>query len=237
MVRVVILSDTHNRHRQVQVPECDLLIHCGDSTERGTPAECFSFENWFLELPVKHKVYIAGNHDFMYQKVHVEKFREWNGTKMYYLEDSSVTIEGLKIYGTPWTPFFCDWAFNGLEERPPEGYSYRGGPGKCEPDRQHPLLSERYALIPDDTQVLICHGPPRIGELDLCPTGTNKPGLYGSSELLKRINQLDKLKLGCFGHFHSGYGVLRHHEKILVNAALMDESYTLCRQPIVIDLK
>jgi hypothetical protein len=29
-----------------------------------------------------------------------------------YLEDELVEIEGIRIYGSPWQPEFCDWAFN-----------------------------------------------------------------------------------------------------------------------------
>jgi len=62
-VRIVVLSDTHNHHDMVDVPDGDILIHCGDFTVKGTEQELRAFGAWASALPHKHKIFIAGNHD------------------------------------------------------------------------------------------------------------------------------------------------------------------------------
>ena len=112
-MRVVLVSDTHNRHAAIAVPDGDLLVHAGDATSRGTPQEVAAFNAWLLRLPHRHKVFIAGNHDFLFQQQPAQAralLAAVPGLK--YLEDEETTVEGLRIWGTPWQPWFYDWAFN-----------------------------------------------------------------------------------------------------------------------------
>ena len=136
-VRIVCISDTHTLHRQVTVPDGDVLIHAGDICNHGTRGEVKQFVSWLGELPHRHKIFIAGNHDWPFDK-HGRHAHHWikHGT---YLQDTAIMIEGLKFYGSPWQPEFCNWAFN-----LPRGKR----------------LEFVWSSIPDDTDVLITHTPP-----------------------------------------------------------------------------
>jgi Icc-related predicted phosphoesterase len=203
MVKIVAISDTHCQHDSITIPDCDILIHAGDSTYRGTVGEISDFFKWFQSLnQAKHKIYVPGNHDHLAHK-NTKLFNELIPSNVNVLIDRSIVLEGLKIHGSPWSPFFYDWSFNGLEERGYEGLGYEGGPGwNAKPDSEHPLLSEVFAKIEDDVNIVICHGPPRLGNLDRTPDGK----AVGSNELIKRLVNLKELKAGFYGHIHEGYG-------------------------------
>lgn len=233
-MKIGLISDTHNLHAQLAIPELDILIHAGDSTGHGKQHEVDSFETWFANLEqVRYKVFIAGNHDFYYQKKNVLPYKKQhqNGP-VFYLKDSGIEIEGLKIYGTPWTPFFHDWAFNGLEDRGDQGMGYEGGPGwNAKPDSDHLLLSEVYARVPDDTDILVCHSPPRLGRLDITLEGLE----VGSWELRKRIEQLN-LKAVVSGHIHEGYGSERLMDTMCYNVCSCNRRYEIANPVTVIEL-
>src|SRR5690554_4798574 len=110
-MKIVCISDTHNCNGEFDVPDGDLLIHAGDFTNNGSIVEVAAFMRWFGELPHRHKVLIAGNHDRLFEREpSLARSMVPDGT--IYLQDSSAEIEGLKIYGSPWQPRFFDWAFN-----------------------------------------------------------------------------------------------------------------------------
>lgn len=134
-IKIVIISDTHNCHDQLSIPDADILIHAGDMTEYGTLAEIEDFDNWLGTLPHRHKLVIAGNHE-----VCVQEEGGWflfhNAT---YLQDEAITIEGINFYGSPWQPAFFDMAFN-----LPRGEA----------------LAQKWQKIPANTDILITHSPP-----------------------------------------------------------------------------
>lgn len=111
-MRIVLISDTHELHDQVQVPDGDLLIHAGDFTMHGEFDQIVRFNKWMGSLPHKHKIVIAGNHDrtLELQPALAEPLL----TNVTYLRDRMVEVEGIKIYGSPWTPFFHSdyWRFH-----------------------------------------------------------------------------------------------------------------------------
>ena len=215
MPRIVCISDTHNCNEEIVVPDGDLLIHSGDAVTSGTLLEIERFFRWFEQLPHKQKVLIAGNHDWAYQ-LQPEMVRTLIPDSIIYLQDSSIEIGGLKIYGSPWQPRFFDWAFN----------LNRG-----------PEMAEKWAMIPEDIDVLITHGPPN-GILDLVPRkGWDEN--TGCEELRNRVEQIaafGRLKLHVFGHIHCGYGVHEEFGMKFVNASTCDEQYNPTNPPIVIDL-
>ena len=109
-MRLVCISDTHGYHPRVNVPEGDLLIHSGDFTRLDSYEELAEFDEWLEGQPHPFKVVVAGNHDWCFQKK-----PEWSRKMLrssIYLQDSEHTIGGLKFYGSPWQPEFCNWAFN-----------------------------------------------------------------------------------------------------------------------------
>ncbi len=190
------------------MPSGDVLIHAGDATIQGTIDEVFMFNEWFSNLPHKHKIFVAGNHDWLFETYN-RYAREMLSDQIIYLQDSFVKIEKLKIYGSPWQPRFFDWAFN----------VNRGAE-----------IAEKWKMIPPDTDILITHGPPH-GILDKTPRGDSA----GCEELRKRVEKV-KPKLHVFGHIHHAYGKTEKFGTIFVNASNCDESYEPNNLPIVVDL-
>lgn len=240
MTTIVAISDTHTLHRQLIIPKADILIHCGDITAKGEEETLVDFIYWLTELKqVTHKIFIAGNHDFCLQKnsnnqsVVAQVYSDAHKYNVRYLKDQELYIDGLCIYGTPWTPFFYDWAFNGLEERPNEGYGYPGGPGlDAQPDKDHPLLSNIYSAIPADTNILVAHTPPRLDGLDL----SSRYVKCGSYELMNRINQLKNLKLGLYGHIHESFGSTMKDGVLHANVCSLHRDYATIRQPVPFEI-
>ena len=65
--RIVCISDTHCA--EIDVPDGDILLHAGDLTYMGKPDELRVVMDWLSSLPHKHKIFIAGNHDFSFQLI------------------------------------------------------------------------------------------------------------------------------------------------------------------------
>jgi Icc-related predicted phosphoesterase len=217
-MKVVMISDTHMQHKALTMPEGDILIHAGDWTHRGEEILTIEFLKWFNAQNYKHKVFIAGNHDF-YPESHYMDFRMHLKTfapSCTYLEDQSVVIEGYKIHGSPVSPWFCDWAFNR---------------GRGDDIQQH------WDMIPDDTEILITHGP-ILGYGDKLSAYGSEPGKnIGCLNLLDTIDKrLKDLKLHVSGHIHEGAGTYNHGNIIVVNASVLDERYRLRNSPAVIEL-
>jgi Icc-related predicted phosphoesterase len=215
MPTIVFISDTHNYTEEIVVPDVDVLIQSGDATTIGSVQQLRAFNRWFAALPHKHKIFVAGNHDWLFEKDH-DLARRLLDPSIVYLQDSSAEIDGLRIYGSPWQPRFFDWAFN----------LNRG-----------PEMAEKWALIPDEIDILITHGPPH-GILDLVPRkGWDEK--TGCEELRKRVEQVanfGRLKLHVFGHIHCGYGVHEEFGVKFVNASTCDEQYNATQPPMVIDM-
>jgi len=205
--KIVTISDTHSLHNQVNIPDGDILLCAGDITNKGDLSDVTRFNYFLSGLPHKHKVSIAGNHDFCFEDGRKDHARK-DLSVCEYLCDEWVNVDGLKIYGSPWQPWFYDWAFN----------LQRGQE-----------LKEKWAMIPDDTDILITHGPP-MGILDY--TLMDKKNV-GCQDLLDRINEI-KPKLHLFGHIHEGYGTDKIGETLFVNASTCTLRYQPINKPIVI---
>jgi Icc-related predicted phosphoesterase len=209
MPKIVCLSDTHNCNEQIEVPDGDILIHAGDATIRGTQYEVEAFLSWFSSLPHRYKIFVAGNHDRLYETDNRFARLLTANFNIKYLQDSAVEIEKLKIYGSPWQPRFFDWAFN----------LQRGA-----------ALAEKWRMIPAGTDILITHGPP-FGILDLTPAGD----FAGCGELRKRVEEI-RPQAHIFGHIHDGYGTVEKFGVKFVNASNCDEDYEPTNPPVVFDL-
>jgi Icc-related predicted phosphoesterase len=205
-MKLVILADTHGMHRSVKVPDGDVLIHCGDITRHGRIKELEEIDEWFGSLPHKHKIFIAGNHDWCFEnKLSASYFH--NAT---YLHDSSVVIDGVTFYGSPWQPFFYDWAFN--------------------LPRNGPELEAAWNKIPVNTDVLITHGPPH-GILDL----TVRNDHTGCEKLIIAVERI-RPKVHCFGHIHCGYGKVKISDTWYINGSNCDEAYRPVQPAIEIEI-
>jgi len=205
-VRIVAIADTHALHRAISIPDGDILVHAGDITNTGALDDVADFNEYVGSLPHRHKIVIAGNHDFCFE-------RDPEGsaallTNCVYLQDEPVTIEGVVFYGSPWQPWFYDWAFN-LE---------RG-----------PAIREKWDLIPGDVDVLITHGPP-FGHGDETTRGER----VGCRDLLDAIERVQP-QLHVFGHIHEGAGTYRDGRTTFINASCCDRAYRPVNRPIVYD--
>ena len=207
-MEITFISDTHNYHNLMtsDLPGGPMIIHAGDVSSRGRYQEVQEFIDWFASLPYMHKIFIAGNHDFIFEKKNMLNIPD----NIYYLQDSGVTIEGIKIYGTPWQPWFYNWAFN----------LPRSGPG----------LASKWEAIPEDTDILITHGPP-FGILDKVARGGDH---VGCELLAERIREI-KPKICVFGHIHEGHGILEIEGTTYINASMLDQNYDYVNSPTIID--
>ena len=221
-IKIACISDTHNQHRNIEIPECDVLIHSGDFSYTGDFQSIWEINEWFGELKSSGKVgqivCVAGNHDWGFQKS-PNLFRPLM-TNCIYLQDEPLDFMGYKWYGSPRTPFFCSWAFN--EQRGEE-------------------IKKWWDRIPDSTQILITHGPP-MGILDEVDSGVVS-GVemgrehHGCEELRKRVDQLKDLKLHCFGHLHDNNGIYKDPSgKLFVNAAICSEQYEPIQPVRIVEL-
>jgi len=206
-MKITCLSDTHGRHEEVLVPEdTDLLLFAGDAGTWGTEKEMYAFNNWLGKQP-GHKIVIAGNHDRCFEGLRGESLF----TNATYLQDTFTGFDGLKIYGSPWQPEFCNWAFN----LPRDGEE----------------LKRKWDNITNDVDVLITHGPPQ-GTLDQFECRE----YVGDRLLRNRIAALPNLKLHVFGHIHSAYGHVYRNGVHSVNACICNEAYYPANQPITLEL-
>ena len=213
MKKICCISDLHGV--LVEVPDCDIVVIAGDVCPSYNHSIRFQqrwleedFNPWLEMLPCDKVVGIAGNNDWIFEK-EPDKVPELDWI---YLKDSKAIVEGIRFYGTPWTPFFCDWAFN---LRAP-----------CDE-------ACKYSIIPEDTEVLITHGPP-YGILDKVE-GEHKH--LGSKPLKKKINTLKNLKLSVFGHIHSAHGKDVKKDTIFINASVLDEQYENSYKPIIVEIE
>lgn len=208
-MKLVLISDTHGTHKTVQVPEGDVLIHAGDLSKRGEEGEVKEFLEWFSKQPHTYKVFVAGNHDWLFERRSAEYIKSLIPENIIYLNDSGVEINGVYIWGSPIQPTFYNWAFNR--------------------DRGEDI-KRHWDLIPEHTDVLITHGPP-YGILDKTIRGEH----VGCQDLMNTIHEIQP-KLHVFGHIHEGYGIQQSKQTNFVNASILDQKYRCVNQPIVINI-
>jgi len=215
-INVTLLSDTHTKERNVLVNGGDLILHSGDVMNSGYDWEdLYEFLQWFSELPYKMKVFIPGNHDRFIENNPVDAWKminEFHDKGVRCLIDDFVDFEGLKIYGSPWQPEFYNWAYN----LPRNGKE----------------LEEKWNNIPDDTDILLTHGP-AWGILD---TVVNRRDVnLGCEMLAKRLETLKPLIHNC-GHIHTGYGYVEKNGTHFFNSAILDERYRHNQKPFDIEI-
>ena len=207
-MRITHISDTHNKHNQLngKLPGGQLLIHSGDFTSIGRKHEVQQFIKWFAKQDYTHKVFIAGNHDLVmdsellyeaksahfeykeYPTPGAEGKPEWLVELLgnlpdgvYYLENNSIKLEGINIWGSPHSPSFgYGWAFN--------------------KDRGHDI-TQCWNEIPMDTDIVITHTP--IYGYNDRAANTNQN--VGCSDLYHRLREVQP-HLHFAGHIHEAYG-------------------------------
>uniref|UniRef100_A0A7S2CIW0 Calcineurin-like phosphoesterase domain-containing protein n=1 Tax=Florenciella parvula TaxID=236787 RepID=A0A7S2CIW0_9STRA len=225
--RFVCFSDTHGLHGSIpseHQPEADVLLHAGDFSNTGELEQVESLSRWLQAYPAQEKVVIAGNHDTTF---HEEYYMGGGGARFHdppldcaqakallqgctYLEDTSTEVLGYKVYGSPWQPEFCDWAF-----------SLRHGSE----------LWQKWQEIPHDVDILLTHGPAR----GFCDR-TSRDQRVGCPELAQAIRQRT-VPVSVSGHIHDGYGWTTSVDEstLFINASTCNSSYSPTNPPIVFD--
>ena len=232
-MKIAVVSDLHG-HLPIYpspywegIEECELLLICGDIL----PLHCQSkmiesrlwltdeFKPWVESLPVEQVYFIAGNHDFWFERNDLTAHQIFSShDKVRYLKNeyvdyiSTQDAKVYRIFGTPYCHQFGNWAFMRDEE----------------------ILVEKFKVIPDNVDILISHDAP-YGVSDICFQGfSSDKGHIGCSELRDAIIE-HKPKYNFHGHLHSS----NHEEEILgetkvFNTSILDESYNLMYKPLII---
>lgn len=200
-MKIIAISDTHDQHNKLAIPECDILIHAGDATNVGTEEEVRDFARWFSEQKARYLIWIPGNHEKKFEDSlpHSLQWFEKECPSGRVLINESINIEHINIYGSPITPWFGNWAWNSHRED----------------------IAKYWNAIPDNTNILITHGPP-AKILDYAP----QCGNVGCTDLYIRTQQLKQLKHHIFGHIHFSGGQTKLHNGIMYhNVAICNETY------------
>jgi Icc-related predicted phosphoesterase len=219
-MKICCISDTHGKHNQLDLSQysADVLIHAGDWTARQdySFSETKKFLEWFSKQSFSRKLLIAGNHELQVE-ADIENFLHLVACypNITYLHNSEVTINNIKFYGSPYSNEFYNWAFMEKELN----------------------LSKIWAKIPEDTNVLITHGP-AYKTLDLVASTYGRENPHVGSESLhhRKLTIRDNLKLHISGHIHESYGIKRTPTCINICPSVLDERYQLVNKPIVITI-
>jgi len=186
------------------------------------PLEDFGL--WLDSLPFKHKIVIAGNHDvslqdnwyshhyWRYHKKQLDSQRIKKNLMSHctYLEDNEVTVNGIRIYGTPWFPAYQDWAFGLFSDQ----------------------LKFAWSLIPTGIDILVTHVPPQ-GTKSKLSNGDD----IGCAQLVEAIKRIKPIANVC-GHIHDSYGIIKpcSGTPLFANAAIVNSHYVAVNSPIVFDV-
>ena len=205
-MRIVGISDVHNRWQNLIIPECDVLVSAGDYSFHGEPAVVKAYHEWLHEQPAKRIISGQGNHE-EWVETHFEEAKEIAKLacpRVDFLAEGGLTIDDVNFWYSAITPYFHNWAWN-------------RHPG--------PEIDEHWKKIPEGTNILITHGPP-YGILDVVPywDGTPKERV-GCWNLKARIKQI-KPDIHIFGHIHHSHGEMHEDGVSYYNVAICDEMYT-----------
>lgn len=202
-MKIVMISDVHEQWHDLVIPSCDLLISAGDYSYRGKPQVVVAYHKWLDQQNAGYIISVQGNHELWVEKNYplAKDTVRSISPSMRFVEEGLGTDGALKIWCSAYTPRFHDWAYN----------VDRGAAIKAHWDR-----------IPDDTEILITHGPP-LGIMDQIVPGQSEH--LGCADLMKRIVNLPKLKLHVFGHIHGSSGECDINGVRFVNASICNEQY------------
>lgn len=219
-MNIWFISDTHNRHLELVVPKAEMVIHCGDESMQQNAAlnelEARRFFDWFSSLDIPHKIYVPGNHSTAVERGLV-RASDYPG--VHFLIHESLTCGGLRLFGSPYTPRFHDWAYMMKRGR----------------------LDAAWQAIPEETDILITHGPPQ-GILDLARDSATKALIQvGCSALRRHVEDRVQPRIHAFGHLHdergiSNYGRFTRDATEFINCACCNLSGELKHHGFVIEI-
>ena len=229
-MKIVGLSDIHGHLPDIdELPKADVYCITGDIMPLDLQRQYIPsivwltshFFPWCESLPCDKVFFVAGNHDFLFEylrmdengnhrKAHeVMNLLSQHSHKITYLENSEKKYRDYKFYGSPWCPDLMNWAF------------YKDGED----------LVKEFKKIPENTDILLTHCPPKIGYYGTVLEGYGMGKDYGCQELADRLQEIHP-KLHIFGHVHSG-----SHEPQTINGttfcnvSLKNESYNVTYSP------
>jgi Icc-related predicted phosphoesterase len=209
-VNIVAVSDTHGRHRDLEIPEGDVFVHAGDLTKTGTIDELRDVAEWIEGLSFSHKVIVAGNHDFCLEHPAKRDEAEHLLADFTYLRDESAGIDGLNFWGSPWTPVYGQWAFQ--KQRGDE-------------------IAGVWESVSDGVDVLVTHGPPRgIGD-------RTRGGKQVGCQQLRECIRGCRPRLHLFGHIHEARGDWTVEGIQCVNASVTTVGYGAVQPPGVMRIE
>jgi len=192
---ITVISDTHNQHKWLNIPKKgDIIVHAGDVSSKGSRREIEIFLKWYGDLDYKVKILTPGNHDWAFERNPEVCEELCDNYGVILLNDSGYKYNGVKFWGSPVQPKFGNWAFN----RSIHSYSsntHHGPP-------TYPHIKPHWDKIPNDTDVLITHGPPKDVLDRTCYGGT--VGCPWLSQTIERVKPI----LHVFGHIHESRGVI-----------------------------
>ncbi|MEQ1554175.1 MAG: metallophosphatase domain-containing protein [Ferruginibacter sp.] len=210
-MNITMIADTHGLHDDIRLTKGDVLIHAGDITEYGTEEEVMDFLKWFSKQVFAYKIFIAGNHDLFLEECTILQRKKLIPKNIIYLNNNGVEINGLKIWGSPVTPYFLGMAFNAHEGA---------------------AIKKHWDKIPIETDVLITHGPP-FGKLDNelgCKSLLNrvlvvKPKIHCFGHIHEQENSITK----------NGISFIN---AAMVNSLkpIDKDNYKIVRKPVIINL-
>ena len=241
-MKIIAISDLHG-FLPKNIKKCDVVCIAGDifpldiqtDTVKSISWFCLDFKPWAESLPCDKVLFIAGNHDFIFQRLGLAHPEDWGehvnanwvmmkllrdhmfDTKLEYLCDSSYTYKGKTFYGTSWCPVLKNWAFYGDDE----------------------YLKKMFDKIPIKLDVLITHCPPQIGDVGkvLDKDNWNYQKDFGCKQLADAISNKN-IKWVLSGHIHSGdHNITRYQDRMnIVNVSIKDENYRVNYKPFTFEI-
>jgi Icc-related predicted phosphoesterase len=220
IMKIYIFSDSHCRHKELNIPEVDMAIFCGDMSNSfnyiDNTIQCLDFLGWYSSLPIKNKLLIVGNHD---RAIEYKWILPSDYPKLNWFFNETKVIEGLKIFGSPYTPVYGNWSY---------GYNRKD--------------AHRYwNCIEEDTNIVFTHGPGK-GILDLAEDMEDRNRIVqaGCKTLYDKIMKI-KPKYHMFGHLHSTHrfnnrGIYNNGVTTFINASCLNHSNNVLYDGFVVDL-
>jgi predicted phosphodiesterase len=207
--RIVVVSDTHDRHRELakMIPKCDLFVHCGDILVTGRlwsnktiMTKLIDFNRWLCDIPATKRIVVGGNHDQQLASLGTSNVQRLL-TGCSYLENSATQFGPLSIWGTP----------------------VSGGSSPNRAFQSRDYLRQTLEQCPPQVDILITHGTVEAVEetvhhrLHLCGHNHNSYGIYHKNR-----------------RFQVSSG--RLHRVLSICAPVHDGRFRLRHVPVVIDM-
>ena len=211
-MKIVCFSDTHGQHRSKNLSKwfqdnpADILIFSGDYQLNNEDAGT-DFIEWISDLPYKHKLITAGNHDNNFETIK-DECKEYDNIN--FLIHNNINIEGINFFISAYSRTFGHWSFMTDED----------------------TLEYLYEKIPENTEILVTHTPP-FKKLDLTYMGINA----GSTSLTKRIEKLPNLKYNIFGHIHESRNNISQKNIQYINCSIANERYQMVNDPYIFEIE